>query len=171
MPDEIRPSTLYGKLVRVHYNLHRCRPLKAGEKPPAGESCFVVSLKQGSAWKVAGYVPSLLIKDGEMKVSESGVKRIREQKSRAVVAWIIGTAVDPNSAAMMRATGNFDNWEGVRFNPFLSDTFFLAKTQRPIHEAELINVSGRRMIAKLNRANPDPGPRSVAAGCSMRSPT
>lgn len=145
-PAEIHPSEIYGKKVRVHYNLHRC---PRGRDPAPGEACWVVSTKQGGAWKVAGYVPSLLIADAEFQVSRPGVGRIRDQQARSVVAWIVGTAKDPGSASA-RDSG----WAGVGFNPFKADHFYLYESGKEIDHAALVYVSGRKAIAKTGRGNP-----------------
>lgn len=145
-PAEIHPSEIYGKKVRVHYNLHRC---PRGRDPAPGEACWVVSTKQGGAWKVAGYVPSLLIADAEFQVSRPGVGRIRDQQARSVVAWIVGTAKDPGSASA-RDSG----WAGVGFNPFKADHFYLYESGEEIEHAALVYVSGRKAIAKTGRGNP-----------------
>lgn len=148
-PAEIHPSEIYGKKVRVHYNLHRC---PRGRDPGLDEACWVVSTKQGGTWKVAGYVPSLLIADAEFQVSKPGVGRIREQQARSVVAWIVGTAKDPGSASA-RDTG----WAGVGFNPFKADHFYLYESGKEIEHAALVYVSGRKAMAKTGRGNPSCG--------------
>jgi hypothetical protein len=153
-PAEIHPSKIYGKKVRVHYNLHRC---PRGRDPAPGEACWVVSTKVDGAWKVAGYVPSLLIADAEFQVSKPGVVRIREQQSRSVVAWIVGTAKDPGSAS-----AHDSGWTGVGFNPFKSDHFYLYESGKAIEHAPLVYVSGRKAITKPGRGNPS------SCGCGSK---
>ncbi len=146
----VTQQDLVGHRVRVHYNLHRC---PGGPRGPAksGEACFVVSEKVGGAWKVTGYVSELLLEDADFKVSLAGVRSIREKGQRAVVAWINGTVTD--AAAARRKLGDARDWEGVSFNPFKADTFY-REDGRPIEEAPLVYLSGRRAAVKLRTSNP-----------------
>jgi hypothetical protein len=153
-PAGVDPSRFYGRQVKVHYNLHRC---PRGRDPRPDEDCWVVSTKQAGGWKVAGYVPSLLIADAEFKVSEAGVDRIRDQGVRSVIAWILGTAADPSSREARLAMGDrraFANWAGVGFNPFKAYTFYAYESGRPVLAAPWAYVSGRKAVARLSAAAP-----------------
>jgi hypothetical protein len=150
MPSEVDPKIYTGQLVRVHYNLGRCRR----GKPKPGESCFVVSTPKKGWRKVDGYVSNILLKDAEFIVSKAGVDNIRNvRKKRNVVAWIQGTAVNPNTKAMKRAIGS-DDWYGVGFDPFSGYKFYLPEMSEEIDEAPLVYLSGRKAIALFDVPNP-----------------
>jgi len=119
-----------------------------------GAACFAVNVRDGGKWKVSDTVRSILLKDVTFKVSDAGVDRIRSTCSRSVIAWLEGTAVDPNAAAVRKQTGNFDNWDGVSFNPFKARTFYLVDGRKPIHEADFVYCSGTKSVAKTTRSNP-----------------
>jgi hypothetical protein len=151
--------SIYGKEVRVHYNLHTCRPLKPGDKPKPGEICWVAKTKQAAGWRVEERFKSMLLKDCTFEVSLSGVARINRTRNREVIAWISGTAVNPDSAEARKASGTFDDWEGVSFNPFKADHFYREGNIGSVVEAaQLVYVSGRRCVAKLRTRNPRSGP-------------
>jgi hypothetical protein len=150
MAEAIDPSEVVGEHVRVHYNLHRC---KRGRDPKPGESCWVVKTKRGGKWLVAGYVEGILLEDVTFKVSKAGVKRIRRTGDREVIAWFEGIVADANSKHMKRAIGGGD-WEGVGFNPFEGDSFYLYDSDEEVEYAPLAYVSGRKAIALLEMPNP-----------------
>jgi hypothetical protein len=138
MPSEVDPKIYTGQLVRVHYNLGRCRR----GKPKPGESCFVVSTPKKGWRKVDGYVSNILL---------DNIRNVR--KKRNVVAWIQGTAVNPNTKAMKRAIGS-DDWYGVGFDPFSGYKFYLPEMSEEIDEAPLVYLSGRKAIALFDVPNP-----------------
>jgi len=146
--------TFFGQRVRVHYNLTTCPPPGSGRTMKPGATCFVVKTNQGGRWLVADTVKSVLLEDVTFKVSDAGVDRIRSTRSRSVIAWLEGTAVDPNAAAVRKQTGNFDNWDEVSFNPFKARTFYLVDDRKPIHGADFVYCSGTKSVAKTTRSNP-----------------
>jgi hypothetical protein len=105
-----------GQHVGVAFNLNRCGPKKAVKSP----QCFTVFGGQDGRL-VAGYVDAILLEDVRFVVSDAGLRRIRKTKQRAVVAWVEGTARDPDK--VKRRLGDMRSWVGFTFCPYTDDDF------------------------------------------------
>jgi hypothetical protein len=123
-----------GDAVKVHYNLHRC---PVGRDPGPGEACWVI--RKGST--VAGYAPAVLLRDAEFTVQPGGLQRIRQKKSREVIAYAKGTIASPTAAPR-------SGWVPVCFNPYRNETFVHCKTGKPIRRARYAQFVGRSASAE-----------------------
>lgn len=141
-----------GELVGTAFNLNRCGPWKKTKSP----ECWTVFEKPsrarlGTAGKVRGYVPSILLEDVQFYVSQPGVKRIRRQGRRQVIAWVQGIARDPGSAAARRRLGDLQQWRGFTFNPFRDETFVLRDGRKPIEHADWVYFDAKGNAVALTR--------------------
>jgi len=126
---------LIGSRVSIHYNLHRCR---AGGDPAPGESCFVVKAG-GMSNRVSGYACTFVLNDASLVVQPGGLRRIRQEGVRSVMAYYAGllTAVDSPVHPVVP-------WmHEVAFNPFRDDSFVLRCNRNPIHHARYMLGAGR----------------------------
>lgn len=104
---ELRP----GLRVRVHVNLHKGN----------------LSVIDPWVGRVIANVEDITITGVAFRVQPGGLRRIREQRQRAVCAYAMGTVAAVNSNPDV--TGH----RRVSFNPFTSDTFTCEG--QPIHTA------------------------------------
>jgi len=105
-----------GQLVASAFNLNRCGPKK---HPPMAE-CFTIF---GKGRRVLAYVDSVLLEDATFVVSKAGVARIRKKKAREVIAWVEGTARDPEK--VKKRLGDMREWVPVTFCPYTDDEFMM----------------------------------------------
>jgi hypothetical protein len=136
-------QALVGQRVTVHYNLHRCR---CGGDPRPGESCFVLK-RGGVSSRVAGYARTFELRDARLVVQAGGLRRVREQQSRAVMAYYVGTLV--------AIDGDVDpaGLTALAFNPFSDDTFVeLDDRSAAVTEAQAVVGRGRHTWARLRGA-------------------
>jgi hypothetical protein len=110
--------------VRVHYNLQRCR----GSAPTPGERCWVTR----DARRVTGYHRTLTLRAAQFIVQPGGLRRVRKQGQRAVIAYIKG------APGRCPARGT---WQRVRFDPFTHQAFQV--DGRPIQQAQCVRFRGR----------------------------
>lgn len=110
--------------VRVHYNLQRCR----ASTPTPGEACWVTR----DARRVTGYHRRLTVRDVQFVVQPGGLKRVRQQQQRAVIAYIKGDV----GRCPVRG-----RWQRVRFDPFTHQAFQI--DGRPIQAAQCVRFRGR----------------------------
>ena len=113
-----------GQRVRVHYNLHK--------------KCLSVQDKKTR--RVIAHRDAIVLSDVEFKVSQPGLKRVRERKRKEVIAVIEGTFVGPS---VDMCSGE---WHQVYFNPYVVDTFVSGET--PVHSAETVYINKKDIYAK-----------------------
>lgn len=131
---------LVGKKVSIHYNLHRC---KAGGDPAPGESCFVVK-EGGMSSRVSGYCHTFILRDVRLVVQPGGLKRVREEGRRSVMAYYVGTLVAVDVPILD------EGLEPLAFNPFKDDSFVLRKDRvTPVTESPRVIGKGRRTWAEI----------------------
>lgn len=113
-----------GQRVRVHYNLHK--------------KCLSVQDKRTR--RVIAHREAIVLSDVKFKVSQSGLKRVRERKCKEVIAVVEGTLVGPSE------TMDSGNWYQVYFNPYKVDTF--VSGDDPITSAETVYIYNKNIYAK-----------------------
>lgn len=106
--------------VEVYYNLHK--------------GCL--SVRDKKTRRVSLHCKNLLLKDVRFKVSQAGIKRVRELKRKSVIAVVEGTPV---------AWQNETSCESqVYFNPYKVNQFML--DDNPIFNASYCFINGKIIL-------------------------
>lgn len=111
------------KPVEVYFNLHK--------------KCL--SVKQNG--KVVAYTNQIALRDVTFKVSEAGRQRVIKEQRKNVHATVRGILAGPNTA--FRRTGRTH----VGYNPYKMGSFYEKGNEQPIHEAELVEIEGTKVVA------------------------
>lgn len=91
---------------------------------------------------VVGYHKVSHVQNGEFKVSDAGRARCLATKTRNVHAFVVSDEA-PVHISLYDLPPDSKLRE-VKYNPYVSPTFFLADTKKPIHRADDIYFLGGR---------------------------
>jgi hypothetical protein len=123
-------DSLIGQKVKVYYNLHK--------------HTFSVQ-KNNLVVLHADYVK---LEDVEFRVRQGGMEKVRQEKSKNVHAFVIGTLVDfcdyPCDDIPEEPTGDI-----VTYNPYKHDSFVYRETDEPVFnakEVDLINSKNKLFV-------------------------
>ncbi len=110
--------------VRVYYNIRR--------------RCL--SIMDKKTRRVIGYANYVHLRDAKFIVSAAGLKRIRRERRKSVIAFVEGDYMTGHMA--------WDStWKRVYFNPYKVDQFVVIG-EGPIEEADHVCIAGKNIYAK-----------------------
>lgn len=125
-------SIFVGKKVMVYYNLHK--------------KTFSVRYDN----KVILHADYVKLGDVEFRVRSGGKERVRQEKSKNVHAFVIGTLLDyceyPCEELPSEPNDNI-----VTYNPYKYDSYVMKNTEEPIYyanEVDMINSKNKIFILK-----------------------
>lgn len=125
-------SIFVGKKVMVYYNLHK--------------KTFSVRYDN----KVILHADYVRLGDVEFRVRTGGKERVRQEKSKNVHAFVIGTLLDyceyPCEELPSEPNDNI-----VTYNPYKYDSYVMKNTEEPIYyanEVDMINSKNKIFIVK-----------------------
>ena len=125
-------SIFVGKKVMVYYNLHK----------------KTFSVKYDN--KVILHADYVKLGDVEFRVRAGGKERVRQEKSKNVHAFVIGTLLDyceyPCEELPSEPNDNI-----VTYNPYKYDSYVMKNTEEPIYhanEVDMINSKNKIFILK-----------------------
>lgn len=125
-------SIFVGKKVMVYYNLHK--------------KTFSVRYDN----KVILHADYVRLGDVEFRVRTGGKEKVRQEKSKNVHAFVIGTLLDyceyPCEDLPSEPNDNI-----VTYNPYKYDSYVVKDTEEPIYQAnevEMINLKNKIFIVK-----------------------
>lgn len=116
-----------GQRVRVYYNLHK--------------QCLSVMDKQTR--RVIAHCDCVHLDNVRFIVSAAGLKRVREQKRKQVIAFVEG---DYSNTGHGEKIVDNPEWERVYFNPYKVDHFMARES--PIHEADRVYIVDKNIYTK-----------------------
>lgn len=119
------PSQIKGRRVFVYKNLH--------------EDCW--SVKDMQSGRVVAHADRVELSDVDLKVSQSGRRRVLEEKRKNVHAGVVGTAEKIQLRAMPSQKFVFkgEEREDVRpitYNPYKYESFVTKGDEQPVHHAD-----------------------------------
>lgn len=110
--------------VFVYFNLHKkCWSVKALEGENKG--------------KVVAHCETIVLKDCELKVSESGRQRVIREKKKYVHAGVVGHIVSMDKK--VKTTDTL-----VTYNPYKYNSFVKKASDEPIHFAKQAYMSAKK---------------------------
>ncbi len=112
--------------VKVYYNIRK--------------KCLSVMDK--ATRRVIKHVDYVFLSNVKFTVSQKGVERIRQQKRKAVVAFVEGHMEDcypPVSTEL--------GWVRVTFNPYKNTTFVRKELETTIDVCDFVTIFGREVFA------------------------
>lgn len=112
--------------VRVYYNLHKGK----------------LSVLDKRTRRIVDHVDSIKLKDIKFIVSEAGVKRIRKQKRKSVVAFVEGKIIKQNNLRIPTSP----KWKQVYFCPYKTGEFVIGND--PIYTADECVIVNNKMFCK-----------------------
>lgn len=124
-------SLFLGKKVMVYFNLHK--------------HTFSVKYQE----KVIMHADYVKLDDVEFRVRVGGKEKVRQEKSKNVHAFVIGTLVD----YCEYPCENIPESEGeiVTYNPYKYDSFVYKNSEQPIYyasEVDMINSRNKIFVVK-----------------------
>jgi hypothetical protein len=123
-------DSLIGQKVKVYYNLHK----------------HTFSVQKNNL--VVLHADYIKLEDVEFRVRQGGMEKVRQEKSKNVHAFVIGTLVDfceyPCDDIPEEPTGDI-----VTYNPYKYDSFVYRETEEPVfnaNEVDLINSKNKLFV-------------------------
>ena len=123
-------DSLIGQKVKVYYNLHK----------------HTFSVQKNNL--VVLHADYIKLEDVEFRVRQGGMEKVRQEKSKNVHAFVIGTLVDfcdyPCDDIPEEPTGDI-----VTYNPYKYDSFIYRETEEPVFnakEVDLINSKNKLFV-------------------------
>ena len=123
-------DSLIGEKVKVYYNLHK----------------HTFSVQKNNL--VVLHADYIKLEDVEFRVRQGGMEKVRQEKSKNVHAFVIGTLVDfcdyPCDDIPEEPTGDI-----VTYNPYKYDSFVYRETEEPVFnasEVDLINSKNKLFV-------------------------
>ena len=123
-------DSLIGQKVKVYYNLHK----------------HTFSVQKNNL--VVLHADYIKLEDVEFRVRQGGMEKVRQEKSKNVHAFVIGTLVDfcdyPCDDIPEEPTGDI-----VTYNPYKYDSFVYRETEEPVFnasEVDLINSKNKLFV-------------------------
>ena len=123
-------DSLIGEKVKVYYNLHK----------------HTFSVQKNNL--VVLHADYIKLEDVEFRVRQGGMEKVRQEKSKNVHAFVIGTLVDFCEYSCddipEEPTG-----EIVTYNPYKYDSFVYKETEEPVFnasEVDLINSKNKLFV-------------------------
>ena len=105
--------------------------------------CVRYSVKSLASGRVVAHKAFVHLKGVKLKVSKAGRDRVLRDRRKNVHAGVVGTmAGDDESMAV-------SGWIKVKYNPYKYDSFVLADTEQPIHEAKEAYISEEGVFVLL----------------------
>ena len=126
--DQTNMHELYGKRVRIYFNLHK----------------KVWSIKDKKTNLVLGWTDKIRLIDCEFKVYESGRQRVLKERKKNVHAYVDGTV--SNNFYISRFTHVAAKFT---YNPYKYDSFVVkdmvykfkhTEVEQPVHSAEIVHM-------------------------------
>ena len=118
------------EVCHVYYNIHK-----------GGFSIRSNDKRNPHNGKVVAHAPSVVLSDCEFKVSQVSVKKIRQNKRKAVCAYIKGTFVG--------IEGNHNGMEEIYFNPYNTKQFISVDTNVPVLAASTVYCSDKKCWGRI----------------------
>lgn len=116
---------LLGQRVRIYYNIRK--------------GCLSVQDKKTRL--VIDHVDAASLTNVRFIVSASGVRKIREQKRKRVIAFVEGDWVGHGEKSS-------EDWPLAYFNPYKVDEFMMGAV--PIHKASQVQINNKQIHVKTN---------------------
>ena len=123
-------DSLIGQKVKVYYNLHK----------------HTFSVQKNNL--VVLHADYIKLEDVEFRVRQGGMEKVRQEKSKNVHAFVIGTLVDfcdyPCDDIPEEPTGDI-----VTYNPYNHNSFVYRETDEPVFnakEVDLINSKNKLFV-------------------------
>lgn len=117
--------------VFVYFNLHK-------------KVWSIKALEGENKGKVIAHAEVIVLKNCELKVSESGRQRVIREKKKYVHAGVVGNIVSIDSKCLLK-NKKMSDANLVTYNPYKYSSFVNKQTEKPVYESN--NVL---MIAKKN---------------------
>lgn len=117
---------MLGKKVYVYYNLHK----------------HIWSIKDVKSGLVIGYADSIVLKDVEYKVSESGRQRVLRERQKNIHAGCKGIVVDIKV--------NKDDGIPITYNPYKYSSFVEKESEIPVYNDPLVLLENRQVFSIRN---------------------
>lgn len=117
----------------------------------------VYSLLDAKTGRVAGYAEDVILENVKFVVSEAGRQRVLREKRKGVHAYARGevlSADEPDTAKIARTLGAKSDWESLRYNPYLFETFVRAADEAPVFEAKYARLNKDGLVAILPPGQP-----------------
>jgi hypothetical protein len=90
--------------------------------------------KINGRWKVIGHPTSVSLNNVKFLVSQAGRNRVLREKKKYVHAYVVGELEFSNHSILE------PDAQGVTYNPYFTDSFFVNSTGKPIYTAAWAEV-------------------------------
>lgn len=120
-------TTLIGTDVDVYWNLHR----------------HTWSIRDRKSRLVVAHLDALVLSDVRFRVSAAGNARVRSEGRKNVHAFARGTVVSVGESVPSESATS------VTYNPYQYTTFVEADTGTPVHDANMVWLSPRKVFATV----------------------
>lgn len=102
---------------------------------------YISGKKYGRLYK---HAQTAIIRDVVMRIQKGGLSKAQATRTRDVHAFVRGeTTLDTNVLSMLCSK----NFIIIRYNPFVADNFFIAKTKEIVTRAEIVVLQDKIMYA------------------------
>ena len=115
-----------GQRVRVYFNLRK----------------HMLSVMDLKTRKVIAHCDFINLDNVKFIVSQAGLKRVRAEKRKQVIAFVEGNFVHSNGEKVVENP----DWTTVYFNPYKVDHFVVG--EQPIHEADRCYILKKSIYVK-----------------------